>query len=296
MTPPPAGAARTFFAPGKVVLLGEYAVLDGAPALVAAVDRGVGCRVVPGPWSIVTPPGTDDRFVRPALEAVDAPAARYHFYAQPPPTTRSKPGLGSSAAATVVAALAGSVLGGAALGADPLHRLALQVHHRVQGSGSGIDVAAAAHGGVLRFERGKVTAARPQAFAVAFSGTSASTGPRVQHYLRWTPRTSFVEASRALVDDPAPLHLRLRHGAELLGAMAGEAGIAYWTPGLRALCDQAEAHGGGAKPSGAGGGDVVVAEFPDPDRRAAWVRAVTDAGFQVIPTELSPGAHEGPPA
>jgi phosphomevalonate kinase len=26
-------------APGKVVVLGEYAVLDGAPALVLAVDR-----------------------------------------------------------------------------------------------------------------------------------------------------------------------------------------------------------------------------------------------------------------
>jgi len=30
----------TVRAPGKVVLLGEYAVLDGSPALVVAVDSG----------------------------------------------------------------------------------------------------------------------------------------------------------------------------------------------------------------------------------------------------------------
>jgi len=35
-------------APGKLLLLGEYAVLDGAPGLVLAVNRRVQARVVPG--------------------------------------------------------------------------------------------------------------------------------------------------------------------------------------------------------------------------------------------------------
>ena len=35
----------TASAPGKLVLAGEYAVLAGAPAIVAAMDRRVVCRV-----------------------------------------------------------------------------------------------------------------------------------------------------------------------------------------------------------------------------------------------------------
>jgi len=285
-------STRTFFAPGKVVLLGEYAVLDGGPALVAAVDRGVACEVTAGPFAIETPPGTDDRFVRPALAAAEAPAARYRFYAHPPPTTQSKPGLGSSAAATVVATLAGRCLADAPPSPAELHRAALAVHRAIQGSGSGIDVAAAAWGGVVRMQG---TAVQPRAavdVAVAFSGRSAKTGPRVQQYLAWPHRERFVQASRALVDGDGPLPDRLAAGGELLGAMAAEAGIAYWTDGLRALCDLARRHGGGAKPSGAGGGDVVVAAFEEAAQRQAWEQAVSDAGFEVIPTSLAPGAQE----
>ena len=44
-------------APGKLVVSGEYAVLAGAPALVAAVDRRVTCNLVPrdrGGWRFVS--------------------------------------------------------------------------------------------------------------------------------------------------------------------------------------------------------------------------------------------------
>ena len=283
---------RRFFAPGKVVLLGEYAVLDGAPALVAAVDRGVGCEALSGPMAIETPPGADDRFVRPALEAAGAPAARYRFFAQPPPTTRSKPGLGSSAAATVVAYLAGRAMAGVVAGPADVHQAALEVHHRVQGSGSGIDVAAASWGGVVRLQGQVVTRLPPVDITIAFSGTSARTGPRVEQYLAWPDRAAFVQASTALVDAPLPLPERLNDAGDALGRMAEAAGIAYWTPGLRRLCALARDHGGGAKPSGAGGGDVVVAAFADPAARAAWEAAVSDEGFEVIPTTLAPGAHE----
>ena len=55
---------RRIQVPGKLVLIGEYAVLDGAPAWVAAVDRGVTCEVWEGE-GIEVP--QDDRFVRAAL-------------------------------------------------------------------------------------------------------------------------------------------------------------------------------------------------------------------------------------
>ena len=55
-------------APGKLMVAGEYAVLDGAPAVVLAVDRGVQCRISPGEDLQIETPDGDDRFVRPALE------------------------------------------------------------------------------------------------------------------------------------------------------------------------------------------------------------------------------------
>ena len=46
-------------APGKLVLLGEYAVLHGAPAVVMAVDRRARVELAPSPdrqWSVTAPP------------------------------------------------------------------------------------------------------------------------------------------------------------------------------------------------------------------------------------------------
>ena len=59
--------SRTILAPGKLMIAGEYAVLDGAPALVLAVDRGVKCSVTPADTLSISTPDGDDRFVRPAL-------------------------------------------------------------------------------------------------------------------------------------------------------------------------------------------------------------------------------------
>ncbi len=288
---------RRFVAPGKAVLVGEYAVLLGAPAIVAAVDRGVACGVTPSPTLRIDTPG-DDRFVRPALEAVDAPAAHYRFADAAPPLASGKAGLGGSAAATVVACLAGSVLGGEGLGPDALRRVAHEVHHRVQGSGSGIDVAAATHGGVFRWDGARATAVSVPPIRLAYSGTSASTGPRVEQFRAWVDRApeaarAFVDATTALVDRFAeePIVV-LDEAAGLLRAMADDAGIAYWTPGIDALCRLARAHGGGAKPSGAGGGDVVVAMFPDDDAAQAWRRAAEEASYPVLPVAIDEGARE----
>jgi phosphomevalonate kinase len=57
-------------APGKLVLLGEYAVLDGAPALVGAVDRRarVTASPAPGRWWQVAAPGLTEGPARFALD------------------------------------------------------------------------------------------------------------------------------------------------------------------------------------------------------------------------------------
>ena len=279
-------------APGKIVLVGEYAVLDGAPAVVAAVDRGVVCQAVAAAERSVHTPDGDDRFVSAALDAVDAPPGEYRFSAWNPTSTASKAGLGGSAAATVAAIVAARALAGAPHAPDVVHPIAHRVHHAVQGSGSGIDVAASVHGGVLRFEGGAVTALDAPLPVAVFAGSSARTGPRVQQYLRLSGRDGFVQASRRAVERFAADPLgAIADARDALDAMTARAGIDYWTDGLRRIVHLAARHGGEAKPSGAGGGDSAIALFADDTARSSFVTACREAGLVVIPTRLAPGAR-----
>ena len=93
-------------APGKLILTGEYAVLDGAPALVVAVDRRVAARRHTGPRGsspfliavadeIAARYGADHPATRAAMEIVVDSRAFF--------LGTTKLGLGSSAAVTVAA-------------------------------------------------------------------------------------------------------------------------------------------------------------------------------------------------
>ena len=263
-------------------MLGEYAVLDGAPALVAAVDRGVQCEVHPGDG--IETPG-DDRFVRAALERVRAPAAHYVFSDWNPPGLPGKGGFGGSAAAVVAACVAG--------GSRDLDAM-VAIHREVQGSGSGMDVRASASGGLRVYQGRRVgPALSPVQLLAVWSGNSASTGPRVERYLSYWDRQAFVRESVDLVwefeEDPVRA---LREAYGLLSSMARGAGLTYLTPGLERIAALAREHGGAAKPSGAGGGDVAVALLPDPARREAFARACALEGLLPVPVRIVDGVSD----
>lgn len=271
---------RVVRAPGKLVLVGEYAVLDGGGAIVAAVDHGVQCTVTPGPLQIVTP--GDDRFVRAALR--DAPPAMYTFSDwNPVDLGGAKPGFGGSAAATVAAVIA----------ADLPPRRAYEAHVEVQGSGSGVDVFASLLGDVRTFPDG-LSVECPPLLAV-WSGQSAKTGPRVTRYQAWRRRDQFVEWSRTIVRrfsfEPIAA---FAEAYDLLKMMAESAGIDYDTPAHARIAALAADHGGAAKPSGAGGGDVAVACLPDLDALDAFGAACAAEGLLPIPVQIVPGAWSGP--
>lgn len=180
--------------PGKVILLGEYAVLEHAPALVAAVDRYCKVEITPSSNSFFhfTAPnlGLNDlefeidenrdpvfpasvnigdykklRFVTAilkhmvsgvdgSLESADIRIDTEDFYHQ---KTKQKLGLGSSAALTVAFLQALSDFMGKDVQADDLFRDALTVHRLAQGElGSGVDIAASASGGVIQYRMPKL--------------------------------------------------------------------------------------------------------------------------------------------
>lgn len=262
-------------APGKLMIAGEYAVLDGAPAIVLAVDRGVQCDIsVSDTLHIETPDG-DDRFVRPPLEGH---IGHYRFSTWNPTDLPSKPGFGGSAAACVAACLA------AGLPASD----ALQIHRQVQGGGSGVDVLASIHGGMIRAHNNQATALTPIQPVVIWSGKSAATQPRVEHYLSAADRASFVRESTAIVDAfcDNPLEL-LNENAQLLMHMAVETGLPYMTPALASIRKIAKTFGCAAKPSGAGGGDCAIALAPDPESQDAFLAALVARNYTVIPVGIA---------
>ena len=200
-------------APGKLVALGEYAVLDGAPAVALAVDRFVEVTLaastagvsrlitrageitervlVPGQSSdvpLVDLVGTSVGLARAWNATIDSRA----LFAG-----STKLGLGSSAA--VVCAWAGAFAAfaraeGLTTVADPGLGGLIELHRALQGGkGSGIDVAACYTGGAITFRLdaagvphvGSVRLPNGVGFAGIFAGRSASTPELVAHYRAW---------------------------------------------------------------------------------------------------------------
>lgn len=177
----------TASAPGKLFLLGEYAVLHGAPALLTAVDRRVRVTVHTsghGAWLVNAPaldivncvleddgtlpaeldPQTRDRLR--VFDAVRREVARRlsarDFLSGLTVTIDSaafwhrggKLGLGSSAAVAAALTAALAEAAGLRIDAAELRASATLAHREAQfGAGSGGDVAACCTGGLLTFRR-----------------------------------------------------------------------------------------------------------------------------------------------
>lgn len=177
-------------APGKLFLTGEYAVLEGAPALLSAVDRRVHVtaeQAAGSQWTISAPdigietlalagdgglPEELDAATRHRLRVFDAVRATLaeaagaisqplaiHIDSKAFSANGHKLGLGASAA--VAAALTGALSRIAGMGCDPatLCDTAIAAHRRAQdGAGSGADVAASIYGGVIEYRENEVEA------------------------------------------------------------------------------------------------------------------------------------------
>jgi phosphomevalonate kinase len=259
-------------APGKLVLTGAYAVLDGAPALVVSVDR----------YAIAdtarhTP--TPSLEVRAAFGARAAPEVDVAMLQTP---SGAKLGLGSSAAGLVASLGACALERGDDL-SDPqvrgrLFRAAREAHARAQEGGSGVDVAASVYGGVNRYalkgEDAVVDAVEwPPGLVLAafFTGHSVRTADFLARVATARSRSP-VEASRlaqAMFDAAVEAADATRIGAErfvrsarayaaLLSNLGTLADVPIGPAACAELGEIAAAEEAAFIPSGAGGGDTAV--------------------------------------
>jgi phosphomevalonate kinase len=279
-------------APGKLVLLGEYAVTEDGLALVAAVGRrAVGRAEMPPPRP------------SPVVQAVVDEALARGVLRQPPnlsiDTSRftdgagHKLGLGSSAAvAAVSAGWMTTEIG------DGVLELAVAAHRAAAGGvGSGIDVAASVLGGVIAARRQPGPWTRvglgPQSLhlVVLFTGESASTPGMVAACKASSAWPRHVEALAALSEEgvaawragDAEAFLPIVDAfGRRMAQLGDDAGVPVVTARIAEVMRQARALGGAAKPSGAGGGDVALAFLPDPGAAAELARRA-----DVVPVDLS---------
>lgn len=153
-------------APGKLVLFGEYAVLEGGTALVASVNRFARCVAVPADSFALTAPGFGV-FNAETLHTAP-PILQAIFAVYPPPDAHieldsrqlyvdgdpdgCKLGLGSSAAVSTALLKALFRLAGAHPSLEHIFTAAHTTHYGAQGLGSGLDIAAAVFGGVFEYQ------------------------------------------------------------------------------------------------------------------------------------------------
>ena len=313
-------------APGKLVALGEYAVLDGAPALVLALDRFAEARIGPsadGACHLTTRPPQAVRQTFAAGEpsgsalldlvtAASSLAWRATVDSSAFFAASEKLGLGSSAA--VLCAWAGAFVSfaknhGQKLPEPTLPKL-IAMHRAFQGGrGSGLDVAAAFTGGAISFrlaadgapQVGSVQVPNSGGFAGIFAGRSASTPAFLAHYRAFRQErpeqaagmlrrlTELAEAGCAAArgDDAAAFVASLAEYGRGLQDLGEAMGASIVTAEHRQIGEHARRFGVAYKVSGAGGGDLGLACSIDSGALAAFVQSVTNRGFRVIKVSLA---------
>jgi mevalonate kinase len=304
------------------MLLGEYAVLEGHPALAMCLDRRICCEaeLIPGSrrlrvesemvfsdpielsmdsLSSETSPLPELRLLWPVLRA-RAPrqgGLSLRFDASFPPTW----GLGSSSASTLAAAGALRALQGEATEGVAVFNEVRSAQRALQGAASGYDVATQLLGGYVVFADADVPMMEqvvppPSAqlnWVVAWTGRKADTGDMIRNVL------SRFEVGHSLYADIGALAQRgirnLRAGdVEALGHDLSEGqmlldGLGAVPTELAGLVKRLQQNPAvlGARLSGAGGGDCILVLASDADEAA---RACAEQGLEVLSLAL---AREG---
>jgi mevalonate kinase len=300
---------------GKLILLGEHAVVYGTPALVAGIPQGATARArlaaptepsrlflnagggaAGGRFASGTDPDVSRAF-QGALETVNPlPPVAVDAETDLPPGG----GLGCSAALGVAVVRAVLQAAGRATDPDEVHARAMAWERVFHGNPSGIDATAAALGGCFEYRRPasvrSLLLPSPLTLVVASSGVSSSTRDMVEGLAERRRRDpASVEANLAEI---ARLVERGRHAMEAgdlveLARCMTENQVVLHALGLSSsvldgLCALARNAGAlGAKLTGKGGGGAVIALCHGESAAQAVLAAVRGAGFHGFITEVA---------
>lgn len=294
------------FGRGKVILLGEHAVVHGYPAIAVGIDRGVVAEASPAdddllrlsPWDMdVRPDPTGEPLERAFAVALSGHSER------PPIEVRAEVGLPGGAGLGCSAAIGVAVLHAIdeALGLErsreELAEAAYDWEKIFHGNPSGIDNTMSAVGGVALFRKGEplqpLRSNKPLHLVVGYSGQSPST------------REMVSSVARQLESDP----VRVKKAFEAIDVLVRNATLAIeagdhvalgqlldlnhtilsslmlCTTKLDEMCQAARRAGAlGAKMTGGGGGGCMIALVLKADE-AVRIREVLGEGAFV--TEVS---------
>lgn len=303
-------------APGKLMLFGEHAVVYGKPCIVTAVDQRIRVRaeINKGKRLLIDAPdvgvkgyiqelvklgdGEIPKGVRFILAAIKNFSESWEIPTGLKIETKSdfsaKFGFGSSSAVTVGIVKALASLFELDLSNTELFKLSYKSVLDVQGVGSGFDLAAAIWGGTLYFVGGGKEIAplkvKKLPLIVGYTGMKADTPLMVKRVGRlyeenqgitngiWETMTQIVTQARSALEtgDDKKVGNLMNINQGLLDA------IGVNTPELFDLVNAARGAGAyGAKLSGAGGGDCMIA-WTDKKNTIDVADAVKKAGGSVL--------------
>jgi phosphomevalonate kinase len=326
MTDRPESFSITASAPGKVVLAGEYAVLDGAPAICAALDRRARVQIVPSDADhhVVMAPGFSD--ARGEFLAVDGElqwlqgGENFGLVADVWRTANAAPsnnlslqldtsafvdavqgvkiGIGSSAALTT--ALAAALCEVAEADVEPT-RIAFAAHRHFQGGlGSGVDVACSSAGGLIEYRMGQASVPldwpEDLAYTLFWSGVAVTTGAKIERLDSQRPkpsRAALVYASRRMADawrngSTTAILDEYRDYTKILREFSIDHGLGIFEAGHAEMANLAEAAGLVYKPCGAGGGDVGIVFADSADAITSFAAQELPQQFEIMNARLDP--------
>ncbi|MDH3646653.1 MAG: hypothetical protein OER80_07755 [Gammaproteobacteria bacterium] len=306
----------TATAPGKLILIGEFAVLEGAPAIVMAIDRRAQVRVTSAQTNLVTAPEICEREVSFSVDAdrrvswlgVDpSQSVRLEILAQVIARYWSgtpvhietdtaaffedgiKMGFGSSAALTVAAS--------AALRRKVPDLAELIETHKVAqgGRGSGFDIAASLNGGVINF-RSQPPEATPLSLPdglhmrCVWTGHAASTSAFLRGLDALGERRNAIDelagsarsAVSGLDNSPASWVQAVQNYSKALKRFAAQTSLPIFSGGHTEIAEVANANNVAYKPSGAGGGDLGIAVSMDAAPLESFSRALSATGVRIV--------------
>lgn len=293
-------------APGKLMLFGEHVVVYDYPCVVTAVSSRIYVEVekTSERFIINAPQVRDTRFVKEAIIFFrDKYKIGNGLSIKTSSDFSSKFGLGSSSAVTVATIYALSKLYQIEISQQEIFDLGYKVTLSVQGVGSGFDIAAAVFGGTLYFvTSGKIIkplSVKELSLVIGYSGVKADTS-MIVNSLR---SKACLPVGRSKITSQKSKTFKIFNDIKQIVEEAKDSLInSNWkrvgklmndnhkylqdlgvsTEKLDKMCHAAVVAGAyGAKLSGAGGGDCMIALTPQEKIKKVEL-AIVEAGGEII--------------